>query len=171
MVLPPLTIDEDRVARDVVFVIDTSGSMGGASIRQAKLALLLALDQLQHGDWFDVIAFSCDAHALFGTSVPASADNIDRAREFVDDLGADGGTNIAAALDLALVPGAAPTDVRQIVFVTDGAVGDEAQLFAQVAERIGHSRLFTVGSSSQSREAAVVPLQAVSPCTARRAAA
>jgi Ca-activated chloride channel family protein len=148
MLLPPETPDGRRVAREVVFAIDTSGSMGGASIRQAKLALLLALDQLQPGDWFDVIAFNHEARALFGSSVAASADTIDRARGFVDSLGADGGTNIAAALDLALVPAASPADVRQIVFVTDGAVGNEAQLFAQVAEQLGGSRLFTVGIGS-----------------------
>ena len=58
MVLPPDTGSAGALQREVVFVIDTSGSMGGASIRQAKAALLLALDRLQTGDTFNIIQFN-----------------------------------------------------------------------------------------------------------------
>ncbi len=147
MLLPPPLRDPAaaRMSREVVYVIDTSGSMGGASIRNAKLALLMALDQLQPGDWFDVVDFDSDARSLFGRSVAASADTVDRAREFVESLDADGGTNIQAALDLALVAEQEVADIRQVVFITDGAVGNEAQIFARVASEIGDTRLFTIG--------------------------
>ncbi len=147
MLLPPDPQRQNgkRVSREVVYVIDTSGSMGGPSIRYAKLALLLALGQLQPGDWFDVVDFDSEARSLFGHSVAAGADTIDRAREFVEELSADGGTNIAAALDMALAAAAPVADVRQVVFITDGAVGNEAEIFAQVSDQIGDTRLFTVG--------------------------
>ena len=150
MALPPADFTQPRgsATREVVFVIDSSGSMGGASIRQAKLALLLALDELRPGDYFDVVEFNSEARSLFGRSVAASFDTIDEARKFVDGLSANGGTNIMAALALALVPASAPTDIRQVVFVTDGAVGNEAQIFTYVADRLGDSRLFTVGIGS-----------------------
>ena len=60
-----------RAPREVVFVIDTSGSMEGTSIVQAREALQLALERLQPGDRFDVIEFNSSARALFGTPLPA----------------------------------------------------------------------------------------------------
>ncbi len=147
MLLPPTLPQPDarRVSREAVFVIDSSGSMGGVSIQYARTALLLALDQLEPGDWFDVIDFDNEARSLFGHSVPADAESIDSARDFVEGLQADGGTNIAAALGLALDSEGKLADVRQVVFITDGAVGNEAQIFSQVARDLGDSRLFTVG--------------------------
>jgi Ca-activated chloride channel family protein len=147
MLLPNAPSQEARtnLPREVVYVIDSSGSMGGPSLRFAKLALLMALDQLAPGDYFDIIDFDSEARSLFDGSVAAADDAVDRARTFVDGLVADGGTNIAAALDLALAPRPTVTDVRQVVFITDGAVGNEAEIFAQVADRIGDTRLFTVG--------------------------
>ncbi len=135
----------DHFSREAIFVIDTSGSMGGPSIHQAKLALLMALDELRPGDWFDVIDFDSEARSLFGASVAANADSIQDARDFVDGLTADGGTNIRDALEMALTPSPVSADLRQVVFITDGAVGNEAELFRQVDEHLGDTRLFTVG--------------------------
>ncbi len=149
MVLPPSEEEiAETIEREVVLVIDSSGSMGGNPIEQAKMSLLLALDELRPGDWFDVIDFDSEAHSLFGRSVAASADTIEEARAFVDGLSADGGTNIADALELALMPSGAPPEVRQVVFITDGAVGNEAEIFRQVADDLGDTRLFTVGIGS-----------------------
>jgi Ca-activated chloride channel family protein len=147
MVVPALRAHtvRNRFTREVILVIDTSGSMGGASIDQAKLALLLALEQLHPGDWFNVVEFDSDARSLFSDSVEAHYDNIETARSFVDSLAADGGTHIHAALQTALEGKPAPTDLRQVVFITDGAVGNEADLFGYIEQRLGDSRLFTVG--------------------------
>jgi Ca-activated chloride channel family protein len=150
MLLPP---DDDaaapRIAREAVFVIDTSGSMGGASIEQARAALHLALDHLAPDDRFEVVAFDDAPTPLFGASRPASAANVERAHRFVDRLRASGGTEMLAALELALADAqeSAP-GLRQVVFVTDGAIGNEAQLFAAIQRGIGRSRLFTVGIGS-----------------------
>ena len=138
-----------RVAREVTFVIDTSGSMAGTSIVQAKAALALALARLKPGDRFNVIEFNSRARALFAAPMPVDPATLGRARAFVSALRADGGTEMREALALALAPGeAAPGLVRQVVFLTDGAVGNEDELLALIRERLGERRLFTVGIGS-----------------------
>ena len=150
MLLPSLPdAGRPRVAREVTFVIDTSGSMSGSSIAQAKAALALALARLQPGDRFNVIEFNSRARALFAVPMPVDPATLGRARAFVGALRADGGTEMREALALALAPGeTAPGLVRQVVFLTDGAVGNEDELFALIRERLGERRLFTVGIGS-----------------------
>ena len=148
MVLPPAAGPAARLAREVLFVLDTSGSMSGASIRQAKEALLLALERLQPEDRFEVIEFNSTAQALFGEARDASRENVRRAVRWVASLEARGGTEMAAALRLALNGQEEIERVRQVVFLTDGAVGNEEALFRLLRERLGDSRLFTVGIGS-----------------------
>jgi Ca-activated chloride channel family protein len=137
-----------RAPREVVFVVDTSGSMEGTSIVQAREALQLALERLQPGDRFDVIEFNSSARALFGSPLPAEPATVARARAFVAGLKARGGTEMRPALELALKPGRSPGFVRQVVFLTDGAVGNESALFTLIRDRLGDRRLFTVGIGS-----------------------
>jgi len=148
MVLPPAATPGTRLAREVVFVLDTSGSMAGASIRQAREALLLALERLQPEDRFEVIEFNSTAQALFGESREASRGNVRRAVRWVASLEARGGTEMAAALRMAFTNTETSTRVRQVIFLTDGAVGNEEALFRLLRERLGDSRLFTVGIGS-----------------------
>ncbi len=138
-----------RTAREVTFVIDTSGSMGGSSIVQAKAALALALERLQPGDRFNVVEFNSRARALFAVPMPVDPATLGRARSFVSSLRADGGTEMREALALALAPREAASGLlRQVVFLTDGAVGNEDELFRLIRERLGDRRLFTVGIGS-----------------------
>ena len=149
MVMPPAATPAARLPREVVFVLDTSGSMAGASIRQAKEALLLALERLQPADRFEVIEFNSTAQTLFGSPRDATRENLRRAVHWVASLDARGGTEMAAALRLALDGREHDNGrVRQVIFLTDGAVGNEEALFALLRERLGGSRLFTVGIGS-----------------------
>jgi Ca-activated chloride channel family protein len=151
MVMPPAVIDRAttrRIPREAIFVIDTSGSMEGTSIVQAREALRLALDRLQPTDRFNVIEFNSHARALFTEARPASRANVDDARRWVEKLRATGGTEMAKALDLALDGSDRPDVVRQVVFLTDGAVGNEDELLRLIRSRLGASRLFTVGIGS-----------------------
>ena len=132
------------VARELILVIDTSGSMGGDSIRAARLALDEALQGLTTEDFFNVIEFNTNANALFRNPVQATATNIRRARQYTARLQADGGTEMAAALELALASGHSER-LRQVVFITDGSVGDESYLLRRITRQLGRSRLFTVG--------------------------
>lgn len=149
MLMPPTPYSgAPRLPREVIFVIDTSGSMSGESIQQARQALALALGRLNPDDRFNLIEFNTTAHALFDGAVPAEPAHLARAIRWVKGLKADGGTEMAAALTLALDGGRQPGRVRQVVFLTDGAVGNEAALFDLIARRLGDSRLFTVGIGS-----------------------
>jgi len=136
--------------REAVFILDNSGSMGGESIRQAKASLLLALDRLQPADRFNVIRFDDTMTQLFRTSVDATPENVSYAKGFVSNIEARGGTVMLPAL-LAALSDPTPNDrsrLRQVIFLTDGAVGNESQLFTAIDEKLGRSRLFTVGIGS-----------------------
>ncbi len=148
MVMPPAKSASIRIPREVVFVIDTSGSMHGQSMDQARSALQLALTRLQSDDRFNVIQFNSDTDALFGTAMPATQDNIQHAMNYVAGLHADGGTEMLSALQLALRDKAPEGMLRQVIFLTDGSVGNEEQLFSTIQQQLGSSRLFTVGIGS-----------------------
>lgn len=150
MLLPPTQATEQEVLpRDMTFVIDTSGSMGGVSIEQARQGLLLALDRLRPGDRFNVIEFNSAPNALFMQSLPFSTQRLQQAKRFVSGLRAGGGTEMYPALSLALTPDEAESGhLRQVIFLTDGAVGNETALFRLIHEQLGNARLFTVGIGS-----------------------
>jgi Ca-activated chloride channel family protein len=135
--------------REVVFVIDNSGSMGGTSIQQAKASLLYALGRLQPADRFNVIRFDDTMTVLFPTSVPADAEHLGSATSFVSGLDARGGTEMVPAMRAALTDDGPDADhVRQVVFLTDGAIGNEQQLFETITAMRGRSRVFMVGIGS-----------------------
>jgi len=135
--------------REVVFVIDNSGSMGGTSIVQAKASLLYALGRLQPADRFNVIRFDDTMDVLFPASVPADAAHVGEATSFVSALQARGGTEMVPAMRAALTDKLSDTGmVRQVVFLTDGAIGNEQQLFETITAMRGRSRVFMVGIGS-----------------------
>ena len=150
MVMPPDAgpATPVRMPREMVFIVDTSGSMHGVSIQQAKQALQRALEGLQPGDLFNVIEFNNHPTPLFAESMPASASNVAMAQGFVARLQANGGTEMEGALQLALRSPTSEAYLRQIIFITDGAVGNEEGLFKLIASRLGNARLFTVGIGS-----------------------
>lgn len=148
MFMPPLDESPLPLARDVIFIIDTSGSMGGQSIEQARSALLKGLDTLTPSDKFSVIQFNSSHEALFDRTVPATDRNIQTARNYVRDLRSTGGTEMYSALLQALTMPTHEEHLRQIVFITDGAVGNEDQLLQMIQGRLGDARLFTVGIGS-----------------------
>jgi Ca-activated chloride channel family protein len=146
MVMPPDAGGRAaRLPREAVFVIDTSGSMEGASIVQAREALTLALARLQPGDTFNVIEFNSVTRKLFPAAQPVTSQSLEVARRWVSGLRATGGTEMRAALGEALDGREHHERLRQVVFLTDGAVGNEEQLFGLIRSRLGASRLFTVG--------------------------
>ncbi|WP_286262895.1 marine proteobacterial sortase target protein [Thalassotalea atypica] len=154
MLIPPTVREEgdqstEHFARDVTFVIDTSGSMQGASIKQAKQSLLFALNTLTPQDRFNIISFASHYQTLFESNVFASAKNLDTADNFIQRLSANGGTEMYQPLALALAMNASadhdPDVIRQIIFITDGAVGNELELFQLIQSSPVLPRLFTVG--------------------------
>lgn len=150
MVMPPRAQETNlpRLSRETIFVIDTSGSMGGESIRQARAAVSIALESLRPEDAFNVIEFNSVHRTLFPASRPASTEAVAQAREWVERLQADGGTEMRSALEAALQVGSESRAVRQVIFVTDGAVGNESALISLIKERLAKSRLYTIGIGS-----------------------
>jgi Ca-activated chloride channel family protein len=151
-VTPP-TIEQAEqkpLPREVIFVIDNSGSMGGTSIIQAKASLTYALGRLQPNDRFNVIRFDHTMDVLFPQPVPADAEHVGNAKSFVGALQAAGGTEMVPAMQAALTDNAtdAANYVRQVVFLTDGAIGNEQQLFDTITAMRGRSRVFMVGIGS-----------------------
>jgi Ca-activated chloride channel family protein len=138
------------IARDIVFVIDNSGSMGGESIRQAKASLAYGLAHLKSGDRFNVVRFDDTLTVLFPDVVAADAAHLAQAQKFVESLDANGGTEMIPAMAAALRDDhAAETGrVRQVVFLTDGEIGDEQGLFDTIGAQRGRSRVFMVGIGS-----------------------
>lgn len=150
MVMPPSSDMGGNfvMPREMIFVIDTSGSMHGTSIEQAKTALQRALAGLSPLDRFNVIEFNSQPRALFPSSVEVDMFSLSRATQFVASLAANGGTEMRSALGLALDSPEMATHLRQVVFITDGAVGNEEELFTLIEDRLGGARLFTVGIGS-----------------------
>ena len=136
--------------RELVIVLDKSGSMGGQAIRHAKAAVRRAVLRLKKGDTFNLIAFGNIAQPLFEASMPVTDRTIDAALDFIGNVEADGGTEMSNALALALQQAAdvSGEQLKQVIFVTDGAVGNEAALMAQIKQNLGPARLFTVGIGS-----------------------
>ncbi len=149
MLVPPgQNAATPAIGRDVVFVIDTSGSMHGDSIRQARNALLLALDRLTEHDRFNVIRFNNTADSLFSQTQKADTNKLTLAREYVRNLDANGGTEMLPALAMALQHEEQKHGIRQVIFLTDGSVGNERELFQLIRKELGNSRLFTIGIGS-----------------------
>ncbi len=149
LVSPPTAQEGPGVPRDLSLVLDVSGSMSGAKIEQAKAALRQALATLRPGDRFRLVAFSTRVIAFRDDFVPATTDNLQAARAFLDNLVADGGTNIAGALDAVLTAAAPAGRLPIVVFVTDGmpTVGEQSpeRIAAVATGKIGRARIFTVG--------------------------
>jgi Ca-activated chloride channel family protein len=166
MLLPPKptnTQNKQLTPREVIFVLDTSGSMEGESITQAKQALILAIEQLSENDSFNIIEFNSYAQNLWMSAKVADQTNKYQAKEFVSGLSANGGTNIRNAFNLAFPSSIGEATesnsasnkeleetakLRQIIFVTDGSISNEEPLMQQIKQNIGDSRLFTVGIGS-----------------------
>jgi Ca-activated chloride channel homolog len=150
MLMPPDDVNApvSDVPRELILVIDTSGSMHGTSIEQARKAVLLALAGLQPSDRFNVIQFNSVTHALFPGSVDASPQRLRQAESYVRSLQADGGTEMRPALEKALRSDFDDSYLRQVIFVTDGSVGNEEALFRLIEAELGAARLFTVGIGS-----------------------
>jgi len=155
MLVPPQqTASAERkntLARELIFIIDTSGSMGGSSILQAKRSLILALERLKPKDRFNIIEFNSTHTRLFPQAMPADTQLVQRAINFVGSLRASGGTHMAPALSDALMQfqlSASERHLQQLVFITDGSVGNESALFHLIEKQLGRARLFTVGIGS-----------------------
>ncbi len=149
----PTTAKETKPApKDIVFVVDTSGSMAGPKLQQAKKALEFCVENLNNEDRFEIVRFSTEAESLFGKLVDADSEHRKRASNFIADLKPIGGTAIADALQSALKARTEKTERPfVIIFLTDGlpTVGtrNPDEIVAEV-KKAGNARIFSFGIGS-----------------------
>ncbi|MCB9727874.1 MAG: VWA domain-containing protein [Deltaproteobacteria bacterium] len=156
MLQPPrLDIEELVGRREMIFVVDSSGSMSGEPLAMAKEAVRSALLRLRPVDTFNVITFAGNTARAFRTAVPADQTRITEALRFLDEAQAGGGTMMSRGVDEALAPTVQEGRHRYVFFVTDGYIGNEDAIMGQAAamvaaiERGGQrARVMTLGTGS-----------------------
>lgn len=142
--------EEERTPKDVVFVLDTSGSMSGDKIDKARAALRFGVESLSAKDRFNIISFSGEEHLLKGALLEATRSAKQEAFEFINRLRAEGGTNINDALVAALRMFQEKERPAMVVFLTDGlptvGITDVGQIVKNAAQaNVASVRVFTFG--------------------------
>ncbi len=146
MIEPPTLPGPDQILpRELVFVLDTSGSMAGAPLEASKAFMQQALKGLRKGDHFRIIRFSNTAEAYAQQAQPATPEALGQAGAFVIGLEASGGTEIANAIRTAFTAPQRENALRIVVFLSDGYIGDEAEVLATIDRLIGSSRIYAFG--------------------------
>jgi Ca-activated chloride channel family protein len=134
----------DVTPKELVFVLDTSGSMQGLPIEKAKETMGLALAGLNPGDTFNLITFAGDTRILFPTPVPATRANLRKAQAFLSQTEGYGGTEMMKAITAALTGSESQNHVRVVCFMTDGYVGNDMEIIAEVIKH-PNARVFGFG--------------------------
>jgi Ca-activated chloride channel homolog len=138
---------QDVTPKELVFVLDTSGSMSGFPIEKAKETMDLALAGLNPRDTFNFITFAGDTRVLFERPLPATPENVGRARQFLTSRYGSGGTEMIPAIRAALASSGDPNHVRVVCFMTDGYVGNDFEIIGEV-QKHPNARVFVFGIGS-----------------------
>jgi Ca-activated chloride channel family protein len=144
---PERVTAEDVTPKELVFVLDTSGSMSGFPIEKAKETMKLALDNLYPYDTFNLITFSGDEHILFPEPVPATKENLAKAQAFLETRQGGGGTEMMKAIRASMDPSDKQDHVRIVCFMTDGYVGNDMEIIGEV-QKHPNARVFSFGIGS-----------------------
>lgn len=134
--------------KEMIFVVDCSGSMSGEPIAAAKQLVRYALRNVNPGDSFQIIRFSSASSQLASVPLSATPENVRRGIAYIDRLAGGGGTQMIEGVKAALDFPADPGRLRLVMFLTDGYIGNENEILAAVRQRIGSARLFSFGVGS-----------------------
>lgn len=142
---PPDRVEPAAITpKELVFVVDTSGSMHGFPLEKSKEVMRMALTHMNPRDTFNVVTFAGDTHILFPSPVPATAENVERARQFLEGHRGGGGTEMMKAIRAALAPTLSQEHLRVVAFLTDGYVGNDMEIIAEV-QKYANARVFSFG--------------------------
>ena len=142
---PPARVAaEDVTPKELVFVLDTSGSMWGFPLEKGKELVMRALDELYPGDTFNIITFSGDTHILFPEPVYPTAENIRKAKDLLSTRTGGGGTEMMKAIRASLDPSDKQDHLRVVCFVTDGYVGNDMEIIGEI-QKHPNARVFSFG--------------------------
>jgi len=145
---PDRVTAQDVTPKELVFVLDTSGSMQGFPIEKAKETMNLALDNLYPSDTFNLITFAGDTRILFQKPVPATRANLNKAQAFLRASTGEGGTEMMTAIKAALEPSDDDkSHVRIVCFMTDGYVGNDMEIISEI-QKHQNARVFSFGIGS-----------------------
>ena len=149
MIVPPAELTSiDRAPMEMVFVLDTSGSMRGQPMNIARQAVKRALRKMRSGDTFQIIRFAQGATQMAAQPIAATPDNVERGIRYLDGLEAGGGTNMIHGIRSALGFHHDDTHVRSVVFLTDGYIGNESDILGEIGRNLGDARIFSFGIGS-----------------------
>jgi Ca-activated chloride channel family protein len=148
--LVPASAISAREARpkELIFLLDTSGSMHGEPMARSKAAMRWALQSLGPDDTFQIIRFSDRTSTFSPAPVPNTPENVQRALVYVDRLEGEGGTHMLAGIETALRIRPDPDRLRIVCLLTDGYIGNETEILAAVRQDLGEARLFSFGVGS-----------------------
>jgi Ca-activated chloride channel family protein len=138
----------DLTPKEMIFVLDCSGSMSGEPIAAAKTLVRHALTHVNPGDTFQIIRFSERASGLAAAPIAATPENVKRGLAYLERLQGEGGTMMIEGIRAALDFAHDPSRLRIVMFLTDGYIGNEAEILGEVRARIGAARLFAFGVGS-----------------------
>ncbi len=145
---PELPVMSEIAPREIVFVMDTSGSMNGLPLDASKAFMHAALQALRPGDAFRVVQFSSTASEFANAAVLATPQNVRAGRTYVDHLRAGGGTEVIYALEQAFSVPPKRGRIRIVVFLTDGYIGNEIEVLRRQAQLMGDARVYAFGVGS-----------------------
>jgi len=149
MIQPQGDFDIGEVtSKEMVFVVDCSGSMSGAPMAQAKALMRKAIGEMNPGDSFQIIRFSSAASQFSPLPLPNTPANVQKGLAYIDAMSGGGGTMMIEGIKASLVYPPDPNRLRMVLFLTDGYIGNEQEILGAIEEKIGGARLFSLGVGS-----------------------
>src|SRR5438552_9956544 len=149
VLLPPKRVTPETAApKEMIFVIDRSGSQAGLPLEKAKETMRWILDHMNPNDTFQIVDFGSTANVLFPTPEPASPEMKRAARAHIDALEANGGTMMAEAVRTVCALPADRNRLRIVTFMTDGYIGNDFDVIDLVRSLRGSSRWFSFGAGN-----------------------
>jgi Ca-activated chloride channel family protein len=145
---PKRPAKSDITPKEMVFVIDCSGSMRGYPIETAKKTMRLCIELMNPDDTFNITAYANNQAKLFETPQPNSKENCDKGLDFLATRTGGGGTEMLPCINAVLDPPEDPKRLRIVCFMTDGFVGNDMQILGAIKNKLGNARLFSFGIGS-----------------------
>lgn len=149
IMIPPKKVAAESIApREMIFVIDCSGSQAGKPLQKAKETMRYVLERMTPEDTFNIIDFNSGARALFAQPKKNSPETRSKALRYLGALQARGGTWMGPAIETVCKTPAPENRLRIVTFMTDGYVGNDFEIISLVKRLRGKSRWFPFGTGN-----------------------
>ncbi|MCK5116500.1 MAG: VWA domain-containing protein [Candidatus Aegiribacteria sp.] len=150
IVQPEDQVDVERITpKELFFVVDCSGSMSGQPMEVAKETVRQFVSGMNPYDTFQIMRFSETASSMSSEPMPNTDENVLTGLNYIDAMSGGGGTHMIEGIKAAIGYPEDPERLRFVLFLTDGYIGNETQILAEVQSALGENiRLFSVGVGS-----------------------